>query len=247
MLVVLSIGQSLTGAFSSFLIGLAKSGLPGAATVSIPLMADQFGAKTSVGLVLPTLITGDILALIFYRRHAQWGIIARVLPLAVVGIVIGWLLLGAIGNPALKRTIGVVAILLVVLNLLSKRFDFAFVREARMLGPLVGIAAGITTALANAAGPLVTVYLLWAGLEKKAFVGTAAWFFFTVNCIKLPFFVQRGMITAQTLPLNAIAIPFVILGAFSGVALLKRIDQRAFDMVVQVLIVAASAKLLLDA
>ncbi|MBD3243936.1 MAG: TSUP family transporter [Chitinivibrionales bacterium] len=237
--------QSLVGSISAYLIGLAKSGVPGAAMVTIPLMADQFGAKASVGLILPTLITGDICALIYYRRHARWPIILRVLPLTVVGIVIGWYLLGLVNDSLLRQVIGILVLVLLGLRYLLSRSKIGGGELAVTLGPGIGILAGVTTTLANAAGPLMTVYLLWTGVKKEQFVGSAAWFFFTVNCIKVPFFIQRDLISTQSLQLNLLAVPLVIIGAISGILLLKRINQRTFERVVQVLIAAAALKLLL--
>ncbi len=237
--------QSIVGSMSAYLIGLAKSGVPGAAMVTIPLMADQFGAKASVGLILPTLITGDICALLYYRRHARWPIILRVLPLTIVGIVIGWYLLGLVNDTILRRVMGVLVLALLGVRAVFSRGRMSGGELAVRLGPGIGVLAGVTTTMANAAGPLMTVYLLWTGIKKEEFVGSAAWFFFTVNLIKVPFFIQRELISTHSLRLNLIAVPLVILGALSGILLLKRIDQRSFERVVQVLIAAAAIKLLI--
>lgn len=241
----LTLLQSIIGSISAYLVGLAKSGVPGAAMVTVPLMADQFGAKASVGLILPTLITGDICALLYYRRHARWPIILRVLPLTVVGIVLGWYLLGLVDDTLLRRIMGVLVLALLGLRAVLSRGRVSGGELATKLGPGIGVLAGITTTMANAAGPLMTVYLLWTGIRKEEFVGSAAWFFFTVNCIKIPFFLQRNLISAQSLQLNLIAVPLVVLGALSGILLLKRINQRSFERVVQVLIAAAALKLLI--
>jgi len=238
--------QYITGAFSAWLVGLAKSGVPGATMVTIPLMADQFGAKVSVGLILPTLITGDICALLYYRRYAKWPLIIRVLPVTIIGVVIGWFLLGEISDILLKRSMGVLILALLALRFALSRFTISGMKLARIFSMPVGVLAGITTALANAAGPLITVYLLWSKIDKKEFVGTAAWFFFIVNCCKVPFFMHRDMITAETIPYNLLAIPLVVIGAASGIWALKRMNQKAFNGIVQLFAIAASVKLILS-
>jgi uncharacterized membrane protein YfcA len=239
-----SLIQSVIGCLSAWLIGLSKSGVPGAAMVTVPLMADQFGAKVSVGLILPTLITGDICALIYYRRFARWPLIIRVLPPTLVGIILGWFLLGIIGDILLKRSMGLLVLALLILRYVVERYDISGLNLARKFSILVGMLAGLTTTLANAAGPLITIYLLWAQIKKEEFVGTAAWFFFIVNCCKVPFFIQRDMITAHTIPYNLVAVPLVILGAASGIWALKKINQRLFEGIVQVFVIAASLKLI---
>ena len=105
--------QTIIAAISSFLIGLSKSGIAGVSTLSVPLMAEAFGAKISVGLVLPILITGDIMALIFYRKFARWKYILIVIPYALLGIVIGYLILDDISEPVLKKSMGILIIFLV--------------------------------------------------------------------------------------------------------------------------------------
>lgn len=157
----------------------------------------------------------------------------------------GWFLLGFIGDIALKRSMGALVLALLGLRYAIDRFDISGMKLARRFGGPVGILAGLTTTLANAAGPLITVYLLWAQVKKEEFVGTAAWFFFIVNCCKVPFFMQRQMITTQTLPYNALAIPLVIIGAVSGIWALKKINQGIFEVLVQLFAVGASLKLLL--
>jgi len=237
--------QYLLGSLSAWLIGLSKSGLPGASMVTIPLMADQFGAKASVGLILPILITGDVCALIYYRRFSRWPLIIRILPLTLAGIVLGWFLLGMINDTVLKRSIGAVVLALLCLRFVLGRFDISGMKLAHRFGPLVGILAGLTTTLANAAGPLITFYLLWAQVKKEEFVGTAAWFFFIVNCCKVPFFIHRDMITTQTIFYNVLAIPLVVMGAASGIWILKKFKQKLFETLVQLSAIAASLKLLL--
>ena len=76
---------SLVG-LSGLLIGMNKAGLLGTATAAIPIMAGIFGAQASVGVILPMLITADIVAVIHYRRHADWGIVLRLLPWTLIGI-----------------------------------------------------------------------------------------------------------------------------------------------------------------
>ena len=51
-----------------------------------------------------------------------------------------------------------------------------------------GIAAGFATTVANAAGPVMSMYLLMKNLPKEQFVATGAWFFLVVNLAKLPIY-----------------------------------------------------------
>ena len=108
----------------------------------------------------------------------------------------------------------------------------------------MGFLAGATTMMANAAGPVMTLYLLSMKMPKQKFIGTAAWFFFIVNWIKLPLMATEDMVTIDTIKINLIAFPAVVGGALAGIWLFKRIPQRLFNILALVLAAAAAIKLL---
>ncbi|PTY05821.1 sulfite exporter TauE/SafE family protein [Opitutaceae bacterium EW11] len=111
--------------------------------------------------------------------------------------------------------------------------------------PLIGVLAGFTTLVSNAAGPLMAIYLLAMGLPKMEFMGTGAVFFMLLNWFKVPFMVHLGLITGQSFTFNLLLAPAVILGTFIGRWLLQRIDQRLFEWLALLLSAAAGIKLLL--
>ena len=74
--------------FLAVLLGMAKAGLGGLGLAVVPVMALIFGAKESTGVILPMLITADIMAVIYYRQHAVWKYILRILPWVATGIII---------------------------------------------------------------------------------------------------------------------------------------------------------------
>ena len=89
--------------------------------------------------------------------------------------------------------------------------------------------------LANAAGPVMMVYLLAMRLPKDEFLGTGAWFFAVVNWVKVPFSVGLGLITPQSLFLDAALSGGVLLGAFVGILAARRLPEKAFNIAMQVL------------
>lgn len=237
--------ECIVAGISAYLIGLAKSGISGISILTVPLMAETFGARASVGLVLPILITGDILALVFYRKFARWKYILLILPYAFSGIVIGYFLLGRISDPMLKRCMGGLIISLVGLKTVIGRCDISTVSYRHIIAPFIGILAGISTIMANAAGPLMTIYLLWMDIKKEEFIGTGAWYFFILNCSKVPFLVSLDLITSQSFIFDLKLAPLVVLGSVSGVLLVKKTDQKTFERVVLLLALIAGIKLLL--
>ena len=91
---------------------------------------------------------------------------------------------------------------------------------------------GFTSMVANAAGPLMALYLLFVGLDVRRFVGTTAWFFFIVNLAKVPFSAGLGLVTAESLRLDLTLAPMILVGAAAGTALIRRVSQGAFEWAV---------------
>ncbi len=243
----LTVSQWVAMAICAALIGLSKTGLPGAGILAVPLAAMAVPPRESVGLVLPMLIFADLFAVTWYRRHAQWLHLLRLLPWTTVGLAVGFVLLGVLDDQRLAPVIGgiVLAMLLLRLRTMLGRQPDADAPHHPAFAPVMGSVAGATTMLANAAGPVMTLYLLAMGMSKHQFIGTAAWFFFAVNWIKVPFHAHHNLITAQSLQTNVLLLPAIAAGAVGGIVLLNRIPQKAFNIVVFVLAAAAAVKLVI--
>jgi uncharacterized membrane protein YfcA len=109
-----------------------------------------------------------------------------------------------------------------------------------------GTLAGFTTMVANAGGPVMSMYLLAARFPVQQFLGTAAWFFLVVNVAKTPFSVALGLISPASLVLDLLLAPAVVLGALAGRRIARRIDQALFDRLVLALTVVSAGYLLLQ-
>jgi uncharacterized membrane protein YfcA len=227
----LSLSQWLLAIVAAMGIGIGKSGFAGVSLVHVLIFAFLFGARNSTGVVLPLLIVGDICALIAFHQHARWDYVRRMLPPACTGVVIGWLLMHRLDEAIFKPLIGFVILALTALQVARMRKPewFTDMPHARWFAWTMGLLAGITTMLANAAGPIMALYFLAVALPKFEFVGTSAWYFFIVNSFKVPFSISLGLIHGDTLLLNAVLIPAVATGMIIGRWLVKRIPQRLFD------------------
>lgn len=114
----------------------------------------------------------------------------------------------------------------------------------RAVGLVYGALAGFTTMVANAGGPVMSLYLLSVGATKLRFLGTAACFFFAVNLFKLPFSIGLSLIDLGTLRTAAVLVPVVLLGAWLGRSLVRRIDQQLFERLVVAVTLVGSLYLL---
>jgi uncharacterized protein len=239
--------QWTVAALSAVMIGMSKTGLPGVGILCVPLMASIMPAKASTGIVLPMLIFADVFAVAYYHRHAVWPHLFRLMPWAAAGIVIGYLIMGRISDAQLKPVIGVIVLVMLGLNYVRDRIngDNANVPTQWWFAATLGLVAGITTMLANAAGPIMIIYLLAMRLPKNEFIGTGAWYFLILNCVKVPFSMNLGLINAESLKFNLILFPCVFIGVVAGIFLLKKIPQKAFTLAVQLLAVVAAMNMIL--
>ena len=231
---------------SAFLVGLAKTGVPGVGILAVSLMASALPARRSVGVLLGILILGDLFAAGYYRRHAQWRHVLRLLPIAFCGIAAGYFGLKVVNDDQLGVIIGVIVLAMLCINYLRTKSGTENVPVPTQWWFAVGIGllAGVATMMANAAGPIMIIYLVAMRLAKVEFVGTAAWFFFVINLVKVPFSANLQLMTAESVKLDLVMLPFVAGGALAGIVVLKVIPQKVFVAVVQILAAAAAVKLL---
>ena len=233
-------------AFAACGVGMSKSGLAGLGMIHIVIFASVFGARASTGILLPLLVLGDILAVTFVGRAVQWRMVARLLPPSIAGILLGWLLLDTLDERALKPVVGGIILGLTTLQVarLWRPAWFGHFPHAVWFAWLLGGFAGVTTMLANAAGPVVALYLLAVALPKDVLIATAAWLFLVLNILKLPFSWQLGLITPETLRLNLLLAPMVLVGLLAGKWIVKRIPQRLFDTIVLLFTATAGLRLM---
>jgi len=223
--------QWLLAVIAAFGIGLSKSGLAGMSLVQVLIFAFLFGARESTGVLLPMLLVGDVCAVSIFHQHARWRYVRRMLPPACLGVIAAAIVMRGLNEAIYKPIIGVIILSLTVLQVMrSIRPNwFSHVPHSMWFAWTIGLLAGAATMLANAAGPVFTIYCLAVALPKFELVGTSAWFFFIINSFKVPFSVALGLIHGGTLLLNAILSPAILSGIFIGRWLTTHIPQRLFD------------------
>ena len=234
----------ITGAV---VVGLAKTGIAGLSILFVALLANAMPARQATGVILPMLILGDVFGVVRYRRHVEWRHLWRLFPWTAVGVVLGWLALGRIDDLQTKRLIGGILALLVLVHFWRKARPAAAdeVTAPHWVAGGTGLLAGFTTLVANAAGSVMTIYLLAMRLPKMGFLGTNAVFFLLLNWFKVPFMVNLGLINSESLWLNLKLAPAVIVGCLAGRAIASWINQQAFEYTAVGLTALAAAKLLL--
>lgn len=235
---------------AAFGVGLGKGGLPGLGNLAVALYAVILPARVSVGVLLPVLICADLVAVVVYRRDADWRLIRKLLPWAFVGILLGALVFDRIEDRGVEILIGVVLLSMTGLHLAretlargapEKELSRGGERSLRIGTGLIG---GFATMIANAAGPVAALYLVFLRLPKIAFVGTLAWFFMIVNWVKVPIFIGLGVINASSLTVSLTAGIFAVAGVLVARVIVKKISQRLFEWLIWIFVIGAGIHLL---
>lgn len=238
------LAQWLLAIVAAMLVGVAKTGIGGLGLLAVVLFAQIMPAKQATGLILPLLCAGDVFAVLLYRQHARWSYLWRLFPWTAAGVLIGYFALGRISEQQARLLIGGIVLTLVGLHLIRRRTAGHETEHGAWFPPTIGVLAGFTTLVANAAGPLMAIYLLAMRLPKMDFVGTGAVFFLLLNFFKVPFMIDLGLINRASFTVNVLLIPAVVLGGWLGRKLLLRINQRVFENAALGLALLAGLKLL---
>ncbi|MER6137733.1 sulfite exporter TauE/SafE family protein [Streptomyces sp. NPDC001815] len=239
-------------AAAALLVGFSKTAVSGANTVSLAIFAAVLPAKASTGVLLPILIVGDVLAVLTYRRHAHWPTLWKLFPAVAAGVVVGTVFLMWADDAMVRMSIGAILLLMAGVTVWRRRKadadeepDSVATRTGRIKARSYGVLGGFTTMVANAGGPVMSMYLLSAGFRKLGFLGTSAFFFLIVNVSKIPFSVGLGLIDGHSLLLDAALVAFVVPGALLGKWAVDRINQRLFERLVIAATVLGGVQLLL--
>lgn len=221
----------------AMLIGMSKTGVPGVSMIVVPVMAMIFGGKASTGVLLPILITADIFAVTYYHRHADWKPLLKAMPWALLGLIAALYLGSYVNDHQFKQIIALSVLLSLILMIWNDYFNRQKNFTAHpAFAPVFGILGGFATMIGNVAGPVFAIYLLALHLSKKNYIGTTAWFFAIINLTKLPlqYFVWKN-IQAESLLIDAYAIPFVMLGAYTGIKVVRLIKEQTYRWAVVVI------------
>lgn len=247
MIDTLSLFQWLILSLTALCIGMSKTGIQGLMLLTVPYMAMSFGAKESTGVILPMLCMADIMAVIYYKRIADWKTVLRLLPTAILGFFIAIFVDNLIPAKEFRHLMGWTLVIALAVMIWSEIFG----KENRWMkrwwySAIFGLLGGFTTMIGNAAGPVLSVYLLSMRKDKMEYIGINAWFFLVVNMLKVPLqiFVWDN-ISWSTFSLNLTMLPIIGIGAWIGIRIVKVFPEKAFHRFIQIVTILSVVMMLI--
>lgn len=243
---VFSADELLIFVLVAVLVGMSKTGIHGAGMMAVPLLALVFGGQLSSGVLLPMLCIADVMGVWYYHRHASWHHLKKLFPWAALGTVLGTIVGGGIDDETFKLVMAVIIFISVIIMVWLEKGRRREVPDYKWFAGLTGVAGGFTSMIGNLATSVVAIYFLTMRLPKNAFIGTAAWFFLVINWFKIPFhIISWKTITWNTFLLDLVVLPFIALGAFLGIVIVRRIRDSAYRWFIIAMTVVAAIFMLI--
>jgi hypothetical protein len=239
---------------ATIFIGVSKAGFGGGTgIVATPLLAMVMPAREAIGLMLPLLVMTDILSMLYYWRKWDRSNVIALIPGAIVGILLGGTILKDMPEIWLKKTIGVIALLFVLVQTWRSFKDRGDTDKDHpremghryLKGIAAGVGAGITSTLAHIGGVVVSMYLLPQRLSNRAYVGTTTAVFFIINATKVPVYLKLGVLTGGILQRDLFFLPLLGMGVLLGILLNRRVSRRTFSYIILTLVLISGTKLLI--
>lgn len=230
--------------------GISKGGIGGLGIFAVPVMSLAISPVQAAGIMLPILIVMDWTSVAAYRNHWDPAVLRLTLPSAILGVVLGGFLARYVDDGFVRICVGLIALGFVGYSVFKDQIIKNRSRSRlvghKPAGIAAGLAAGFTSFIAHAGGPLYQAYAIPQGLEKRIYAGTTVVFFTVINAVKLIPYAMLGQFDKTNLSASLVLIPLAPIGVWIGVWLINRIDERVFFRVLYALLVCVAVKLLWD-
>lgn len=234
------------------IVGIGKGGFAGGlGMLAVPLMSLTVSPVQAASIMLPILCVMDITGLKAWLRFWDRGLMMKLIPGAMLGILIGYLTFEYISDEALKLILGIMAILF-ALNHWTKGLRTVKPKKAvselqdHMTGGFWGTLSGFTSFLAHAGAPPIMIYLLPRQLDTRLLVGTVTIFFAIVNYVKLIPYTALGLLDATNLGTSLVLSPLAVIGVLLGVWLHEKVNPAVFYRLMYAFLFLTGLKLAWD-
>lgn len=237
----------MIAASAVFVVSLAKSGLLSSiGLVGVPMLALVMAPREAAGVMLPILLVMDAFAFYAYRHDVNWPNLKVMLPGAIAGIAIGWVVSPFVSDDMVLLAVGLITVIFILYSVLPIFKTLAGLPPSKPWGVFWGGFAGFTSFVSHAGGPPFQIFVLPQKLTPAVFAGTTAWFFAIVNAIKLIPYFFLGQISVSSLKLSLMLTPVAAVGMIIGIFLVRRISPVLFYRVAYVLVFLLGLKLIYD-
>jgi uncharacterized membrane protein YfcA len=235
------------------ILGISKTGFGGGIGIlSIPLMALVIPAERMIGVLAVLLVVVDLLANLHYLGRYDTAILRWLIPGAVIGVIIGSLILVAMRrsdpvdfNRNLTLVIGVLCLLFVVAQCVRLiGANLPTLPPGPISGLTIGTLAGGVSTISHSAGPIVSLYLLQERVEKERLVGTLVLYTLLINSVKVVSYAMIGTVTLASVRDALWMMPLLPVGTIAGAWMNKRLPERPFTIILYIAAAATAGQMI---
>lgn len=227
---------------AGLLSGFSKFSIGGMGLLVLPLLMVVFPGPEVLSILIPINLLIDVLAVVSYRRGISWSVLAKVIPLALVGVSLGTFLLAYINTESFNTILGIIIVGMLLLGLWLDTHDTSFMQN-KTTGGVLGAFAGFISMVSNAAGPLFSLYLMAQKLPKEHYISTRAWCIFFINIFKLPMFYSLGLLTTESLGYSVQALPGLLVGCLIGYWTVNKLKFSQVKWLIRIMTTIAAVRL----
>lgn len=228
---------------AGFITGISKFSTGGMGFIILALTLTVFPSTEAIVVLLPMYLMGDIMVVSSYRANISWPALKQLLPLAALGILLGSFLLSYIDTNTFNKLLGIIILMTLSLGAYLEWKKISFMQTPKVLRTMA-FSSGVISILANAAGPIISLYLLEQKLSKKSYLTTRSWIFLIINIIKIIIVASLGILNWPLAKQSLITLPALFVGAGIGYLLLKQLNLKQFKSVIQGVTSIAAIKLI---
>lgn len=217
----------------------------GGSAILLPVLVPAFGARDAVLILTIVQLVSNVSRVAVNRHELDLRVVGWFSLGAVPFAVLGGLIFASAPLPFLLRLLGVLLIAMVAWRHLPVP-----TRGRRLPRPgfaVLGAVSSFVSALVGTIGPMLVPFFLGYGLLKGAFIGTEALSTVVIQVAKLGTYNAADVMTNTALVAGAALAPLMILGSVAGKAVLGRLGDRAFVVIVEATMIVAGVSFLLGA
>jgi uncharacterized membrane protein YfcA len=228
------------------LMGISKSGFgSGFGSLAVPIMALAITVPQAAAIMMPILFVMDVMGLAAFRRHIDFKLIRFLVPLGLVGTVIGTLSFRLLDTRLVAGIVGIFTLLFLAQRLLfPPRADST--APPKWAGALLTVTSGFTSFVSHAGGPPISAYIIPMRLPPLVFTATMAVFFFVINLSKWIPYGWLGLLDLRNMSTSLALMPFAPIGVLVGVRMAHRIKPELFYRLIYLGMLLTGCKLVYD-
>jgi uncharacterized membrane protein YfcA len=220
-----------------FLAGLTK-GLTsfGLALVSVPLLVILISPK----IVVPLILIYDAMTnMIILLASRKWVEIKRIWPLMITGIIgipFGTYPLMVLDIRTYKVFIGF------IITLFATAFLMGFnrkIKNEKLSFATIGFLSGLLSGSTAMSGPPIILFFTNQGVAKHPFRANVVAYFIVLDLATLIAFTISGLMTKEVINYAILLIPGLIIGAFTGMKLVHKVDEKLFRNITLLVVTVA--------